>query len=129
MSVNCKYYKKYKSIRSGSFFDNSNISIKMVLQIILFYVARMPRSGMINYLNLVRSTILRIINKIVDRIPDPDFSSNKFGGDGKIVQVDETMLNYKIKSYRGKASTNRTDALCIIEFENEIKRVFACIIP
>ncbi|KAG0432804.1 hypothetical protein DMUE_5472 [Dictyocoela muelleri] len=54
MSVNCKDYKKYKSIRSGSFFDNSNISIKMVFQIILFYVARMPRFGMINYLNLGR---------------------------------------------------------------------------
>ncbi|KAG0435899.1 hypothetical protein DMUE_4485 [Dictyocoela muelleri] len=46
------------------------------------------------------------------------------------------MLNYKIKSHRGKAPTNRgkaptnrTDALCIIELENEIKRVFACIIP
>ncbi|KAG0439781.1 hypothetical protein DMUE_2192 [Dictyocoela muelleri] len=101
----------------------------MVFQIILFYVASIPRFGMINYINLGRSTILRILNKIVDRIPDPDFSSNKFGGDGKIVQVDETILKYKIKSHRVRALTNRTDALCIVMFENEIKRVFACIIP
>ncbi|KAG0420013.1 hypothetical protein EQH57_0327 [Dictyocoela roeselum] len=38
------------------------------------------------------------------------------------------MLKYRIKSHRIRKSTNRTDALCIIEFKNEIKRVFACII-
>ncbi|KAG0438059.1 hypothetical protein DMUE_3331 [Dictyocoela muelleri] len=38
------------------------------------------------------------------------------------------MLNYKVKSHRGRPPENKTDALCIIEFENESKRVFATII-
>ncbi|KCZ74977.1 hypothetical protein H311_04052, partial [Anncaliia algerae PRA109] len=29
-----------------------------------------------------------------------NFSNNKLGGPGKIIQVDETMLNYKCKSHR-----------------------------
>ncbi|KAG0420347.1 hypothetical protein EQH57_0186 [Dictyocoela roeselum] len=83
---------------------------------------------MINYLNINKNTILRIINKIIDKIPDPNFYFNKLGGENKVVQVDETTLNYKVKSHRGRPPENRTDALCIIEFYGEIKRVFACII-
>ncbi|KAG0419256.1 hypothetical protein EQH57_0551 [Dictyocoela roeselum] len=88
----------------------------------------MPRYSITNFYNYDRKTVEKIINKIVKRIPDPDFSSNKMGGVGKIIQVDETMLNYKVKSHRGRAPENKTDALCIIEYENEIKRVFACVI-
>ncbi|KAG0437814.1 hypothetical protein DMUE_3464 [Dictyocoela muelleri] len=38
------------------------------------------------------------------------------------------MLNYKVKSHRGRPLENKTDSLCIIEFGNEIKRVFTTII-
>ncbi|KCZ76572.1 hypothetical protein H311_02427 [Anncaliia algerae PRA109] len=39
------------------------------------------------------------------------------------------MLNYKVKSHRGRASTNKTDALCIVETKDKITRVFAQVIP
>ncbi|KAG0439782.1 hypothetical protein DMUE_2191 [Dictyocoela muelleri] len=88
----------------------------------------MPRYSITNYFNYDRLTVENIINKIVNRIPDPDFSSNKMSVMGKIIQVDETMLNYKVKSHRDRFSENKTDALCIIEYENVIKRVFAYLI-
>ncbi|KAG0441771.1 hypothetical protein DMUE_0806 [Dictyocoela muelleri] len=88
----------------------------------------MPRYSITNFYNYIRKTVEKIINKIVNRILDPDFSSNKIEGIGKIIQVDETMLNYKVKSHRDRALENKTDALCIIEYENEIKKVFACVI-
>jgi hypothetical protein len=34
---------------------------------------------------------------------DCDFKNNKLGNGGKLVQVDETMLNYKCKSHRGRS--------------------------
>ena len=61
-------------------------------------------------------------------MPESDFNNDKLGGPNKIIQIDETMLNYKCKSHRGRSPTNRTDALCIIEFENEITRVFTRVI-
>ncbi|KAG0440564.1 hypothetical protein DMUE_1652 [Dictyocoela muelleri] len=81
-----------------------------------------------NYLNYNRRTIEKNINKLVERIPHPYFSSNKIGGVGGILQNDETMLNYKVKSHRGRPSEDKKDALYIIEFENEIKKVFETII-
>lgn len=68
----------------------------------MFYDARMSRFCMVNYLNLGIFTILRIINKIVDRILDSDLFSNKFRWEHKIVQVNKTMLNNKIKSHQVK---------------------------
>lgn len=62
-------------------------------------------------------------------MPAPNFVNNKLGGFGKIVQIDETMLNYKCKSHRGRSSENKTDALCIVEVGINIIRVFACTIP
>ncbi|KAG0438093.1 hypothetical protein DMUE_3309 [Dictyocoela muelleri] len=38
------------------------------------------------------------------------------------------MRNYKCKSHRGRSSTNRTDALCIVEVINGISRGFAKVI-
>ncbi|KAG0430428.1 hypothetical protein DMUE_5661 [Dictyocoela muelleri] len=128
MNKTCINYKKYFSIRKNSFFEDLNIPIRQIFKIVLCYISRMPRYSITNYFNYDRKTVEKIINKIVNRIPDPDFSSNKMGGIGKIIQVDETMLNYKVKSHRGRAPENKTDALCIIEYENEIKRVFACVI-
>ncbi|KAG0421376.1 hypothetical protein DMUE_6295, partial [Dictyocoela muelleri] len=129
MTTSCLNYKKYFSVRSDSFFYGINVPLKDVFHIILLYISRMSRISIINYLDMNRCTILKIIGKIIDNIPNPDFSSNKLGGENMIIQADETMLNYKIKNHRGRAPTNRTDALCIIEFDQKIKRVFACVIP
>lgn len=63
--------------------------------------------------------------KIINRIPETDFSSNKLSGMDKIIQVDKNMLNYKIKSHKGTPPTNKTS---IIEYDNKIKRMFKCTI-
>ncbi|KCZ81974.1 hypothetical protein H312_00617, partial [Anncaliia algerae PRA339] len=50
------------------------------------------------------------------------------GGPGFIVQIDETMLNYKCKSHRGRSPGNITDAMCIVEVGNNICRAYAIVI-
>ncbi|KAG0436214.1 hypothetical protein DMUE_4332 [Dictyocoela muelleri] len=38
------------------------------------------------------------------------------------------MMNYKAKTHIGRSPINKNDALCIMEFDTEIKSVFACTI-
>jgi transposase-like protein len=80
-------------------------------------------------INASKKTILKIINKFINLMVKPDFRNNKLGGPGVIVQLDETMINFKCKSHRGRASTNKTDAFCIVEFKGCITRAFAVVIP
>ncbi|KCZ78227.1 hypothetical protein H311_00749, partial [Anncaliia algerae PRA109] len=74
-------------------------------------------------------TIERVIKALFAKIASPDFSSNKLGIPRKIVQINETMLNYKCKSHSLRSPSNKTDSLCILEFENKITHVFATCIP
>ncbi|KCZ76129.1 hypothetical protein H311_02880 [Anncaliia algerae PRA109] len=47
------------------------------------------------------------------------------GGCGSIVQIDETMLNFKSKSHRGRSPLNKTDALVIVEVNNIVSQIYA----
>lgn len=127
--VHCVSYKKYFSLREGSFFSGFNISMQSIMLILLRYVARTPRYVIKGSSRLGETTIKNILRKLNNLIPITNFMNDKLGGIGKIVQVDETMLNFKCKSHRGRSPNNRTDALCIVEVNNGISRAFAQIIP
>lgn len=57
-------------------------------------------------------------------MPEVDFKWDKPGGHGKIIQVAETMLNFKAKIHRSLRPSNRTVSLCIVEFRSHITRAF-----
>lgn len=125
----CVDFKTYKTIRKNSFFENFTIPFKSIFKVILGYATRQPRHSIQRGVNLSKPTLLEITNKLIHLIPNVDFSFDKLGGPGKVVQVDETMLNYKCKSHRGRSATNRTDSLCMVEYTDRITRCFAVVIP
>lgn len=129
MNILCARYKLYTSIRKDSYFENFNISLNTVFRILVKYSTRQPMHSIKEALDISNRTIERVLNKFRSLIPAPDYSNNKLGGPGKIIQVDETMLNYKCKSHRGRSPSNKTDSLCIVEFCGHITRCYAKIIP
>ncbi|KCZ77748.1 hypothetical protein H311_01237 [Anncaliia algerae PRA109] len=62
---------------------------------------RQTRHSIKIYLNTSESTIVEVIKKLIGLIPPTDFFEDKLGG-GCIVHIDETMLNFKCKSLRGR---------------------------
>jgi transposase-like protein len=81
----------------------------------------------VSRLDIDHRTYKKIIQKILNLVRF-NFSDDKLGGPNMIVQIDETALNHSVKTHRGRAPNNKTDALCIVEFEHNIKRAFACVI-
>jgi hypothetical protein len=58
------------------------------------------------------------------------FKNNKISSPGVIVPLDETMMNLKCKSHRGRGyQKNKTDAFGIIELKGCITRAIAVVIP
>lgn len=130
MNSLCTAYKNYVSLRKMSFFEEFKTPLLTILKIIIKYSTKTTRAAIINHFgNEKKLLVNKIIKKLVNEMPFPDFSLNKLGGPGKIVQIDETMLNFKCKSHRGRSAENKTDALCIVELEGNITRAFACVIP
>ncbi|KAG0437210.1 hypothetical protein DMUE_3818 [Dictyocoela muelleri] len=92
----CVEYKKYKTIRLGSFFDGFNIKLKFIFKVVILRFNRDSLTKIVEFFgNKSVNSICKIINKLHDLIPNSDFSDDKFGVTGLIVQIDETMLNYK----------------------------------
>ncbi|KCZ77523.1 hypothetical protein H311_01462 [Anncaliia algerae PRA109] len=52
----------------------------------------------------------------------------KLGGTFKSIQINEIIMNFKAKGHRGRSSTNKYDALIIVEYDTKISEVFACIL-
>ena len=77
-------------------------------------------------LNIDHKSYKNIILKFLSLVKF-DFTDDKLGGSGKIIQIDETAPNHSIKAQGGKIPTNKTDALCIVEFEENINRTYACV--
>lgn len=127
----CEKFKNYSSIRKDSFFENFNVPIAMILKIVWKIANRNLRNSIYDSFPHKRNTIKKVIFKLMEKIPDPDYSQHKLGGPGVIIQADETMLNFKLKAHRGRSPTNRTDALCIIETNTNgsISKCFATVIP
>ncbi|KAG0438744.1 hypothetical protein DMUE_2890 [Dictyocoela muelleri] len=73
--------------------------------------------------------VYRVISGFNKLIPAENFQNNKMGGPGILIQIDETMLNFKAKTHRGRSPSNRTDVLCIVKTNNNIIRAFAQTIP
>lgn len=128
MQRNCRSYKTYISIRRGTFFEPFKLHLSLVLLIIVKYCSGQQLFSIITSLDLDDLSVSKIINHLISKIPNTDFRYNKLGGPGTIIQIDETMLNFKCKSHRGRSPLNRTDSLCIVECRESITRAYACII-
>ncbi|KCZ80795.1 hypothetical protein H312_01802 [Anncaliia algerae PRA339] len=125
----CKSYKRYTSIRKESFFDNFNIRLKDILIIILKYSCKQQRHQIVLGVDVTYNTIKKVLNRLTNLMPETDFKNNKLVGPGVLIQVDETMLNFKVRSHRGRSPRNKTDSLCIVEVKDKITRAYAIIIP
>lgn len=127
-NITCPKYRTRTSIRSNSFFDTFNTDLLTIMKILIRWSADQPQHSIKKNLDIADKIIRKTINKFIKKAGGNDFSINKLGGGSKIVQIDETMLNYKCKSHRGRSPKNRTDALCIVEYDNKIIRGFAQVI-
>lgn len=88
------------------------------------YFVRTPRNCIIESFSMSENILKKNLDRIISNITKIDFQ--KINSVVIIVvQVDETTLNYKCKSHRGRSPENRTDAMCIFEFYDKIIRFFA----
>jgi transposase-like protein len=79
--------------------------------------------------SISKPTYQKIMHELHIKMGTSNLQSRKLGGPGTIVQIDETMMNFKCKSHRGRSPNNRTDCLCIVECAPTITRVWAQTIP
>lgn len=126
----CATYQGRISIRQDSFFEGFGCKLNLIMRVVLRWCGKQPRFSIIETLAISEPTLRKILNNLILRMKNENLNLNKFGGSGCIVQIDETMLNFKCKSHRGRSTNNKTDAICITEVrDGHISKVWAQTIP
>ena len=95
----CLKYRNRYNIRVGSFFKYSKLSILKTLKCLIRWSTNQPQHSIINSLMFNHKTYTKIIQKFLGFLCSFDFKDNKLGGPGKLVQIDETGLKFKVKSH------------------------------
>ncbi|MGL6008786.1 MAG: hypothetical protein ACRC1D_04945 [Culicoidibacterales bacterium] len=125
----CMDYQKRTSIRSGSFFEGFGLELKKIIKVLLRYSIDIGAEAIFGSVKISKPLIRKILKGLIRKMDISNKNGRKLGGPGKIVQVDETMLNYSCKSHRGRSPGNKIDALCIVECSPQITRVWAEGVP
>ena len=125
----CNIYCSYISVRKGSFFENFSVSIKSLLIAIFYWSNQMQNKDIIKYLDLNMTVIKKLKKHLISRIKD-FYQANPIlmGGPGKLVQIDETMLNHKVKAHRGRAPLRQSWAFGIVDCSTKPAKGFMCLI-
>lgn len=125
----CTNYQQRISIRKGSHFENFGKDMKKFLKVLIRYSARQCQHSILSTVGISKPTLRKLFKTITSKMKFENEQARKLGGPGTVVQIDETMLNFKCKSHRGRSPENRTDALVIVECSPHISRVWAEVIP
>lgn len=119
-SKNCSYYQKKRSVRDCSFFESFGMHLKTILKVLIRYSCNQQRCSILSSIDISAPSLKKILLLLNTYMKNANSKEKKLGGFGTHVQVDETMLNYKCKSHRGRSTSNKTDAITIVEVKNGV---------
>jgi transposase-like protein len=99
----CFFCNKTRSIRHGSLIERSKLSLQEFIWILYFWATKTSMTQICIHLNLSEPTVIDWLNIIREICSWRLLQLNEqVGGEGKIVQVDESLL-YKAKNNVGHA--------------------------
>lgn len=108
--MRCRKCEKTKSVFEGTFFENCKFGINECLVFCYLYLMKTPVSGILEATSLSSATIVEwagFLRQLVSESIQP--SSMKIGGEGIIVEIDETKMG-KRKYNRG----HRVDGVWVV---------------
>lgn len=105
---NCTKFKNYITIRNGSCLEDLKIDLRKILNVIYFFSKEEKRKNISEYTNVSESGVGKICSILRKKITIY-FAHNvlKLGGPQIIVEIDESMFDFKIKAHRGRAPRNQ----------------------
>lgn len=125
----CKNYGNYLSIRKNSFLENYNIKLKYLLLIIYYWSNKMQNKDIVKYVSVGLNAIKRIRKDLIYKIREYyKINPILLGGPGLLVQIDETMLNHKVKAHRGRSPVRQTWASGLVDCSTVPAKGFMCLI-
>lgn len=115
-NYHCTHFENMVSVRTASFFEGLKCQITDILHYVYLWALNFQQYQILRLCSISRSTATKIEKLVCSRIKF-FFSEHpiKLGGEFTICQVDETMINFKCKSHRGRSLNEQIWALVIVD--------------
>lgn len=89
----CSKCGSQKSIRKGTFIENSKLSILLVLKLVIHWALQTPYITIANMFGITRQTAADFCHRIRHVVSvDYDPDNIQIGGPGAIIEIDETLI-------------------------------------
>ena len=100
----CPSCKRVKSLRAGSFFDKSRLSLQKWIVLLYWWVREYPVTDAAEEAQVGRDTAINVYQWLREVCSTRLLSIDiKLGGQGKVVQIDESLFRHKVKYHRGQS--------------------------
>jgi len=95
---------KRKSIRNGSFFENTKLSLSELFCLMYYWAVEKSVSQAVEDLGISLRTVTKVYERIRAKVGEYiDSVPLQLGGPGIICQIDESCFSHKVKAHRGRA--------------------------
>jgi len=129
MNTKCTHYQTTYSVRNGSWMADFKFSTKTMYKILLYWSNNIIQKDILRFVDVGRVALYKFRKMIISMI-SKYFKENPIllGGPGSIVQIDETMINHKIKAHCGRTPCQQVWLLCIVDTSFVPSKGFCCIV-
>lgn len=116
MNSECSKYQTTKSVRSGGCFENFSMDIVTLIKVIVLWSNGVQQYKILKLLPVSRSFLHKFENFMCNKI-ERYFEINPvfLGGVNRTCQIDETMINFKVKSHVGRGPREKIWVFGIVD--------------
>lgn len=103
-TTSCCNYKKYRSIRAGSFLEHYNFKLSNFLHFLYLFSLEISAKHILELIGMSESLVFKLHSHSRFKMKSY-FETNPIvlGGPNIIIQIDESKFNFNVKSHRGHA--------------------------
>lgn len=126
----CSKFETTRSIRDDSVLSNFNIGLDKVLLLLFCWFENLLVKNTVSFSGCSRHTVIKFYDMIRTKICL--FMNNnqlKLGGEGVVVQIDESMFRHKPKYHRGRSTGEEIWVFGLVDTSYRPGKGFMCIVP
>lgn len=128
-TYSCTKYKTYKSVRKDGCFENFSLDLVTIVKVCFYWAHGLQQCEIIRLLKISRSVCFKFekffsikLRKYFELYPV------KLGGFNRFCQIDETMVNFKVKSHVGRGPREKIWCFGIVDTSTVPSLGYCCIV-
>jgi hypothetical protein len=126
----CSHRYTYKNVRTNCCFKNFNLKLVTLLKVLYYWSKGFQQHEILSVVNVSRHFLVKFENFLSNQIKKYFLLHPvKLGGMNRVCQIDETMLNFKVKSHVGRGPREKIWCFGIVDPTFSPALGYCCVVP